>query len=308
MKSVYIPSGLSKVHPGLEPALKSIQNIFADQQASIAAAASSNSNAAANASLISQLQQLTTIVNNLQVEINSGEKSYTAVATIRAFAAVVESAPGFVMLADSSSVAGVTNVVGISTNTANAGGEVLVAGVGGTVINTGWTWIPRLPVFIGSAGFLTQTPGTLQISIGTAISATSILVSPELPVLSVNGFGYVGVGNPLTLPQSQLDVFGSFGAQIVETASRSFSLADAFYYCFTGVSPGVWSMPLLAASQNRHYIVKNTGSASLTLTGFGSSYSGDNFYNTSSSHVLTIPAGSWAIISAASDHWLVCSP
>lgn len=71
-----------------------------------------------------------------------------------------------------SEYAGVTTVaVGL--------GETTKVVKSGLITEGSWSWTPNAPIFVGTLGVLTQTPGALPIRrIGWAISATQIILDP----------------------------------------------------------------------------------------------------------------------------------
>ncbi len=95
--------------------------------------------------------------------------------------AVYESAPGVARAADSGAIATVSPVAGIAT--ANAPSGKCFVTTFGDVSSSTWTWTPNQPVFAGAAGALTQTPSGYPVIVGYAISATTIRVRPEGPLI-----------------------------------------------------------------------------------------------------------------------------
>ena len=69
---------------------------------------------------------------------------------------------------------------GVSLNAGSAGGTVQAMS-DGLIVEPSWSWTPLQPVYVASAGVLTQTPPTAGFFhfIGRATSATSLMVAPE---------------------------------------------------------------------------------------------------------------------------------
>ena len=99
-------------------------------------------------------------------------------ATVSGGMGVAQSAGGCVP-ADASTLAGAQAFIGVAQQGGNAGGSIAVVSYG-PVADTGWAWTPYQPIFLGTAGALTQTPPASGISliVGFAISATEIFVRP----------------------------------------------------------------------------------------------------------------------------------
>lgn len=107
----------------------------------------------------------------------------TAAIPISAFM-VVAASTGKVSIADCTNLTQLGDVVGIAVGGAVAGSPVNIQ-YSGTLTHNGWNWTPRLPIFLGTNGALTQTPpvsGFLQ-GIATPLSATSLLVTLSPPLL-----------------------------------------------------------------------------------------------------------------------------
>ena len=73
--------------------------------------------------------------------------------------------------------------MGVSLTAADEG-DSLDAMIQGEVVEASWSWSPG-PVFLGKAGGLVQTPPTAGFiqQIGTATSATKIVISPSTPIV-----------------------------------------------------------------------------------------------------------------------------
>jgi hypothetical protein len=75
-------------------------------------------------------------------------------------------------------------ILGLSTQAANIGGNCVVQ-VAGLIIEPSWTWT-RGPVFAGDLGVLTQTPpvGAWVRQVGVAIAATKIVIEIKPVILT----------------------------------------------------------------------------------------------------------------------------
>lgn len=96
---------------------------------------------------------------------------------------VLETAAG-VAYCDAATTGHAGRLVGVTLNAAASGGDVRVLPAG-PVVEPSWAWTPNAPVFLGSAGALTQTPPTTGFSqvVGTALSLTKLLVNIQPPVV-----------------------------------------------------------------------------------------------------------------------------
>lgn len=96
---------------------------------------------------------------------------------------LVRVALGTVYLADKDNVAYVQDTLGLTTTVSTTGNPVTIQ-TGGEITDAGWAWIAG-HVFMGDSGELTQTPPTVGIlqKIGTALTATSILIDIDDPIL-----------------------------------------------------------------------------------------------------------------------------
>lgn len=116
--------------------------------------------------------------------------AFTAVAgeILSGHQAVVISNLGKAFKAERLTADNMFRIAGITQGAAalNAVVSILALGV---LTEPSWTWTAGLPVFLGHAGALTQTPPTagdgFQIVIGPALSATSIYVNPSSPLVIV---------------------------------------------------------------------------------------------------------------------------
>lgn len=74
-------------------------------------------------------------------------------------------------------------VFGVSTGAVNDGDNVTIQ-ISGEMTESSWSWVPGVPLFLGSSGLITQTPpetGHLVV-IGSAVSATKIIINIDQPV------------------------------------------------------------------------------------------------------------------------------
>lgn len=204
--SIYIPPRLSKVHPGLEPSLKSIAIAIAKLHGSVTAATkvASSSSASSDSGAISDLQ---TQITNLEAEISDlGVPLVETFGTIGALSypcAVYEVISGNCAAADNASLATINPLLGIATGTATGGRSKVTTF--GDVTFPGWTWTPDAPVFVGTAGALTQTvpSSDVLVVIGYATSPTMIRLSIAEPIVfgstsaqlvTVDPDGSLGIG------------------------------------------------------------------------------------------------------------------
>ena len=116
-----------------------------------------------------------------------GDSTYTAIAAgaVSAHRAVLLNALGQVIYADNQTAAHASAVLGISTNAALAGGNVVVQTVG-ELIEPSWNWTLNQPVFIGATGVLTQTPpaapAVFSRIVGFPTATTKLFVSLRDPI------------------------------------------------------------------------------------------------------------------------------
>lgn len=83
---------------------------------------------------------------------------------------------------DTSTPAHADQVAGVA-ETAAAGGATARIRTAGVTSNDAWTWTEG-PVYVGADGVLTQTPPAVGwlMTIGRALTSTSLLVDPEPPI------------------------------------------------------------------------------------------------------------------------------
>ena len=98
----------------------------------------------------------------------------TAATDILAYRLVTTDSNGLGIPADSNTASHVDQVVGISTQAAQVGGEFEIVD-SGFVTNSGWNWSPGQPLFLGLDGEVVTTPtGVFSLQIGYAKTATTI--------------------------------------------------------------------------------------------------------------------------------------
>lgn len=103
--------------------------------------------------------------------------TYAAGTTLSGHKAVTVNSAGQAVYVDSDTPADAGKVLGITMNAALIGASVNVQATG-EVDEASWNWTPGLPVFVGPAGALTQTPpvnGFIQ-AVGMAVSPTKLAV------------------------------------------------------------------------------------------------------------------------------------
>jgi hypothetical protein len=74
-------------------------------------------------------------------------------------------------------------VIGISTGAVSSGGQITCQ-VAGEMTEVSWTWDTSKPVYLGSAGLLTQTVPTagVIVEIGKPTAATKLLIEIQPPI------------------------------------------------------------------------------------------------------------------------------
>lgn len=103
--------------------------------------------------------------------------SYVAGMTLSGHKAATVNSAGLAVYVDSDTPADAGKVLGITMNAALTGAAVNVQATG-EVDEVSWSWTPGLPVYVGPAGALTQTPpvnGFIQ-AVGMAVSPTKLAV------------------------------------------------------------------------------------------------------------------------------------
>lgn len=94
---------------------------------------------------------------------------------------VAYEADGDLVLASASQAAQALAIVGITTGAAVSGASVSVQRFD-TIEHLGWAWTAGLPVFLGLAGALVQTPagGSVYLKpLGVALTATRLALNPQ---------------------------------------------------------------------------------------------------------------------------------
>ena len=113
------------------------------------------------------------------VALDPGYPAGTALSGHRVVALV----DGLAAYADPGAAAHKLGVIGITPGAVSAG-EVVRPVLGGVMDEPSWNWVPRMPVYAGPNGFLTQSPpgtGWLRI-LGVAQSPTRLLVALREPI------------------------------------------------------------------------------------------------------------------------------
>lgn len=88
----------------------------------------------------------------------------------------------------------------------------------------------------------------------------------------------------------------------VSTSTTTLTLNSTVgVYTFTGSSPATWTLPTVSGNKDRQIIIKNRGSATITVQRAGS----DQLYTTSAVTSTTVTAGSWAKLVNDSVYWNV---
>lgn len=175
--AILIPSGLAKVHPQLETSIKSIAGAIRALQSS------GGSRAAQGApfSLVSEVAALQSQLAALQAQVNAlggNAVSYTAAQGLPAYCAVYESTLGMLSVADCAALASCAPLVGVTRAVTAVGRAVSLARNGEELSSATWRWTPRQPVYLGSAGALTQQPpqSGYPLIVGWAIAPQALRV------------------------------------------------------------------------------------------------------------------------------------
>lgn len=91
----------------------------------------------------------------------------------------------------------------------------------------------------------------------------------------------------------------------VSTSTTTLTLnATVGVYTFTGSSPATWTLPAVSGNKDRQIIVKNRGSATITVQRAGS----DNLYTTTTATSISVTAGDWAKLINDGTYWVVTTP
>lgn len=110
--------------------------------------------------------------------------TYTAGAALGGHRAVRAAFDDTVLYADHTDMTATNAIVGVTLNAASLGADINVAATG-SITEPSWSWVPNLPIFVGSVGALTQAPPStgFQCIIAVATSATSIQVALKTPII-----------------------------------------------------------------------------------------------------------------------------
>lgn len=99
--------------------------------------------------------------------------------------AVVLNSIGKAIYADNTIAAHANGIIGISIESASAGG-FFRAQFAGLMQEPSWSWTPNLPVFLSTNGLLTQappvSPAVFSHVLGVAVSGTSIAINLKDPI------------------------------------------------------------------------------------------------------------------------------
>lgn len=137
--------------------------------------------------LAQQINQLAAIVAAFSNDAAVDTAAYTAGEALSVFQPVVPSSTGRVIGADPNDPAKLAGVLGITITTAALGGQVTVQRRGPVTI-VGASFTDQQPVYVDTAGGLTQSPiGIAALLVGVAIDATTLFVIPAQPVLLETG-------------------------------------------------------------------------------------------------------------------------
>jgi len=198
-------------HPDVQQAFKDIQTQFNQLSISVASNTNSGNNIGSVTAQLATLQsQITELAAKVAVLGVSGSvppivETFILSGSIPYPGAAYEIAKQTAAAADGSALATVSPLLGIATGSA-PGGKVKITTFG-DVDSTAWSWdvtSDPVPIFVGTAGQLTQTPPTSGslIIIGYAITATRIRVciseaitfgSTSTQVIALNPGGGFGV-------------------------------------------------------------------------------------------------------------------
>lgn len=124
------------------------------------------------------------VVAAVESTTTSGTLTGDAAVALSALRVVTTDANADLIYADSSDVTQLAKTVALTLQ-AFTEGEAAVAVLSSVVIDQGWNWDLELPIFIGTAGLLTQTAPTTGYlrQVATPISATSLYFEPQEAVL-----------------------------------------------------------------------------------------------------------------------------
>lgn len=180
--------------------------------------------------------------------------------------------------------------------------------------NANYTW--------GSGDISTELP---TISADRTLTLPSVTFGQIISIMNTNtlasGFKWNlsgnlvdGAGNTLTSLRNGTSYFlqadatagnwrvigqSSDGTFVVENSATTLTLAGASDYIFTGTSATTWTLPLLNASQNKRYHLKNAGTVNITLQTSGS----DNIFDASLVSSVTITPGTSRVLVGSASFW-----
>lgn len=149
-------------------------------------------------------------------------------------------------------------------------------------------------VVLGTAGPLTINRASAdQFAIGGSfVSAITVMPGESIQLINDGGFWVPLFGG--TTPAVFRDVSAQGGATL--TLSRL-----ASFWSFTGTAATTWTLPSLATNVGLEYLIKNKGTADITLQRAGT----DQSYTTSAVNSITITTGTSARIVNDGLHWVV---
>jgi hypothetical protein len=109
---------------------------------------------------------------------------YLSDATLSGHRVVKMEASGKVGYADSASVSDAGQVLGVTLNAALPG-DVVNVQVTGELTESSWTWVPGLPVYLGTAGTLTQTlpVAGFQLVVGIAVAPDKLVIGIKQAII-----------------------------------------------------------------------------------------------------------------------------
>jgi hypothetical protein len=136
----------------------------------------------------------------------ASEISPIAAVAIEAGKVVALRSDGSIEPADHNTPAHWSRLAGVMIE-AVAAGETARVQVDGLMRDAGWSWEPGAPVFVGSAGNLTQTPPTTGFvqHIGFSVGSDTVLVQVEIPTESEGSGSDAGEDETFSDRVAQLD-------------------------------------------------------------------------------------------------------
>lgn len=97
---------------------------------------------------------------------------------------VIQNSDDTVSYASSDNASHANRVLGVTTHAATATAEIAIQ-LSDVMAEVSWSWEPNAPVFLSSDGMLTQdinSTGLFFLQVGTALSATKLLIDKQIPV------------------------------------------------------------------------------------------------------------------------------